>query len=269
MGLPYPLFVRLELRYTVPGAPFEVTALHPDTCNHFHGARHGPVGHHAPGSSTAGDAGGPGGGGGGSAPAAPVRVPDSSPSPAPYVRVPLSRHCHKVPVTDSVFSGMLDVAANIKSTCALPMTALSPSAAAVEGSAGASEGSAGASTAGAASSGGGGGGGGDGAPSVAGAAAGGGGTGSTGQPRVSPPTFSSIYLRRDKARGDVTSGADVSLSERLVLRVVCVTLPNLKHQAGGGIQRVPAVVPYRWAGAGRAGCVAQVRVPPPPTHTHT
>jgi hypothetical protein len=125
-----------------------------------------------------------------------------------------------VPVTDSVFTGLLKVAKDISSSCALPG---SVAAAAVAAAAAAGD------------SGGGGGGEEGAAPTPA---------------PIVPPTFSTIYLRRDEARGDVTSGADISLSERVVLRVVCVTLPNLAYQrksgdGESGIQRVPAVVPFR------------------------
>ncbi len=197
LGLTYPLFIRLELRYTKPGAPFEVTARHPDTCNHFHPGK--------PGSA------------GASAHTGPAHATSSNDSKGG--KPSASSHCHSVPVTNSVFSGLLGVAKDISSSCAVPGSRAG---------------------AGAGVSVGGGGGDGDGS----------GGDGVTGGATpIVPPSFSTIYLRRDETRGDVTSGADISLSERVVLRVVCVTLPNLKRRTEPGetgIKRVPALVPFRW-----------------------
>ncbi len=71
-----------------------------------------------------------------------------------------------------------------------------------------------------------------------------------------PSSFSSMYLHRAfsgaataAAAGDVET--DVNFAEKLVLRVVCMTLPNVAYvgdsgDGNSGLKRMPAVVPFRY-----------------------
>ena len=223
------------LRYTKPGVPFDVTAVHPDTCNHFQPPRP------PRGQASAGDA--PSGAGSPADP--PSQHPSDHAADAPTTAGAVpgksrgSAMCHKVRITNSIFSAMQEAARSIRETCeeGLPVeiTPCTPASGSLDAS----------------------GGGGGGAPGLE--------RGSS-KRRLQSPSFSSTYLHRDSttvATGErraeqaeeeydaALSNVDVSLSERVVLRVICVTLPNLTFVQNGaagetGLQRVPAVVPYRY-----------------------
>ena len=89
-------------------------------------------------------------------------------------------------------------------------------------------------------------------------------------PRKSPSLFSTTYLHARESHGATATPAsaydeeriDCITLERVVLRVVCLTLPNVGYAVGKGIQQLPSVLPLRCALAVRAyltGCVPRHR----------
>jgi hypothetical protein len=150
-------------------------------------------------------------------------VPDSEQPAKPLssAKSPGADMCHRAVITNSIFSAMQEAAKSITEMC-VDVNEVTDGAGAA----------------------------------VAGAAA------STKRRGVQSSSFSSMYLHRDggaaaddgeEKKQDTGTNVDVSSSVRMVLRVICVTLPNLAYvQSGGpgmesGVQRVPAVVPFRYA----------------------
>jgi hypothetical protein len=221
MGLPYPLFLRLELRCTRAGVPYEVTASHPDTCSHFRRSRT-----HA--EEVDGDA----------PPVQPSATPDHWLPPA---LTSMMSHASSDAGIDASHTPVVDTTASTPVATPLSSSQASPVASAPSSHSASMCKSISIA---------------DGifsAISTAAVEMGGRVDDATCSGKAQQSSkFSSMFLRRAHAGKDVSDVDGGASAERLVLRVVAMTLPNIAFDIEGvsrddcDVQERCAVMPFRF-----------------------